>query len=365
MTTFRRRVRQAQSLVVVACALGALSACAAPGNATNSAAKPGVANPDTRLDPRDVQGVSEAEQVPATTPIARQVPPQLPVSLSDHGGTPVTVVDVSRIIALDIYGTLANTVVGLGLGKNLVGRTPSNSSADLAPLPLVTQNGHALNSEAILALRPTIVLTDSSIGPREVLDQLRASGVAVVFLDSTRSLATVSPQIAAVAHALGVDAAGHDLATRTQREVENARAEITAMAPAEPRERMRMAFLYARGTGGVFFALGAGTGATDLIEALGGVDASSIVGIVGVRPASSEALLTLNPELILTMTNGLASTGGINGLMHRPGVGDTIAGQNRRVVHMDDGQILSFGPQTAAILRSLASAIYAPPVLEP
>jgi len=289
----------------------------------------------------------------------------LPATVTDHGGATVTITDISRLLALDIYGTLANTVVGLGLGENLVGRTASNTSADLSSLPLVTQNGHGLNSEAVLALQPTVVLTDMSIGPREVHDQLRASGVAVVVLDSTRSLSSVGRQITAVAHALGVDAAGEELATRTQQEVDSAKHEITAMIPADPHQRMRMAFLYTRGTGGVFFALGSGTGATDLIEALGGGDAASGIGIVGIKPASSEAVLNLNPELILTMTNGLASTGGLDGLMRRPGVSDTIAGQNRRVVHMNDGQILAFGPQTGAILRSLATAIYAPTTLEP
>jgi iron complex transport system substrate-binding protein len=44
---------------------------------------------------------------------------------------------------------------------------------------------------------------------------------------------------------------------------------------------------------------------------------------------------------------------------------DTIAGQNRRVVDMNDGQVLSFGPTTGAILRSLADAVYAPTELRP
>ena len=47
-------------------------------------------------------------------------------------------------------------------------------------------------------------------------------------------------------------------------------------------------------------------------------------------------------------------------LVSRPGVEQTTAGKNRRIVDMDDGQILSFGPNTPAVLLSLAKAIYAP-----
>ena len=53
------------------------------------------------------------------------------------------------------------------------------------------------------------------------------------------------------------------------------------------------------------------------------------------------------------------------GLSGCAGMSDTIAGQNRRVVDMNDGQILSFGPTTGAILRSLADAVYAPAELRP
>ncbi|SIN07595.1 Hemin-binding periplasmic protein hmuT precursor [Mycobacteroides abscessus subsp. abscessus] len=77
-------------------------------------------------------------------------------------------------------------------------------------------------------------------------------------------------------------------------------------------------------------------------------------------PATSEALVKLNPDLILAMSKGIESTGGIDGFLARPGVGETTAGKNRRVVSMADGQILSFGPNTPAVLLSLAQAVYAP-----
>ena len=87
------------------------------------------------------------------------------------------------------------------------------------------------------------------------------------------------------------------------------------------------------------------------------------IGLVGQRPMTDEALVAANPDLILVMTDGLPSVGGVDGLLEsKPAVALTTAGQNRRFVDMVDGEILSFGPRTAAVLDALARAIYAPGV---
>ncbi len=61
-------------------------------------------------------------------------------------------------------------------------------SAAAADLPVVTSNGHTVSSEAIIALRPTLVITDGTIGPVDVVLQLRDAGIPVVFVDTDPSL---------------------------------------------------------------------------------------------------------------------------------------------------------------------------------
>ena len=61
------------------------------------------------------------------------------------------------------------------------------------------------------------------------------------------------------------------------------------------------------------------------------------------------------------MTKGLESVGGVDGLLDRlPAIANTPAGQHRRIVDMQDTQVLSFGPRTAEVLNSLAVSVYAP-----
>lgn len=309
-------------------------------------------------NPKSLTGLATAASVPDVLPIKNPQAPQLPVTVTDFQGTEVTVTSADRILALDMYGTLAQTVVALGLGDNLVGRVASSTETTLADLPLVTQNGHDISAEAVLSLAPTVVLMDTTNGPLEITEQLRSAGVTVVHFDPSRSLGQVVPQIEAVAEALGVPDAGAQLGARVQAEIDSALATIAEVAPQDSAQKVGMAFLYVRGTAGVFFILGDGTGADELITALGGRDVASEGGAAGTVPANAEALSRANPDLILTMTGGVESTGGIEAFFARPGVAETTAGANQRVVDMADGQILSFGPNSAAVLLSLATAIY-------
>ena len=74
-------------------------------------------------------------------------------------------------------------------------------------------------------------------------------------------------------------------------------------------------------------------------------------------PITSEALIATNPEIILVMSKGLESVGGIDGLISLPGISQTPAGKNRAVIAVDDSLLLSFGPRTPDLLRQLSGAI--------
>jgi iron complex transport system substrate-binding protein len=288
-------------------------------------------------------------------PVASTAAPLLPTTVRSFDGVDVTIDDVSRIVTADRYGTLTETVFALGLGDNVVGRDIAAEFPAAADVPVVTPGGQSLSAEAILDLAPTVILTDTSIGPKGVQDQLRAAGVPVVYFDPTRTLAGVSPQIIAVANALGVPERGAELAARTDHEIAAAR----SRAP-DGENPLKIAFLYLRGTA-ITMIGGRGSGADSLIEALGAVDAGTASGITQqFAPITSEALIAAAPDVILMMTGGLESIGGIDGLAKIPGVAQTPAGKNQRVVDMEDGVLLSFGPNTGRVLDALADAVYQP-----
>lgn len=345
-------------IAVLACA-GMLASCGVQGKMESSSDATDVAAPSMSSggDPRSFTGVTNVTDFEDIVPVTEDAQPALPVELTDADGYDVTVTDVSRILALDIYGTYTKTLEGLGLTENIVGRTVSSTEKAIADLPVVTQGGHNINVEAVLSLKPTLVIVDHSIGSADAIDQIRAAGVTVVVMEPKRTIDSVAGDIANVAGVVGLPEEGEALAQRSVAEIAANKEAIAAIAPTEP---MRMAFLYARGEGGVFFIMGDGTGAKDLIEGIGGEDMGTTYDLSYAEPANAEALAKINPEVIIMMTDGLESTGGIDGLLQRPGVSQTVAGQNQRIVTIPDGQSLAFGPMTGHTLLKLAQAVYDP-----
>ncbi|MBS44845.1 MAG: hemin receptor [Nocardioides sp.] len=320
---------------------------------------------DPLADPRSWQGALQVSLTdPPVDPVVDSPEPDLPATVTDTQGEEVVVDDVSRVLALDLYGTLARTVAELGLADRLVGRDSSTTFDEVTGLPLVTRNGHELNAEAILALEPTVVLTDTSLGPWNVVLQLREAGVPVVVVDAERSLDNVGVLTEQVADALGVPAAGDALAARLAEQVDGAVADAEALAPDDLSGRLRTIFLYVRGQAGVYYLFGEGSGADSLITAAGGYDVAEEIGWSGMKPVTDEGLLAAQPDVVVMMSAGLDSVGGVDGLLDRfPALAATPAGVQERVVAMDDAQVLSFGPRAADVVEALAVALYAPDAL--
>ncbi|XMX16858.1 ABC transporter substrate-binding protein [Corynebacterium aurimucosum] len=329
-----------------------LTACGVQGSYTDQ-----LPDPQDLSDPRSFEGVTEVSDFADIEPVSTKIQPALPVELTDADGYDVSVTDVSRILALDIYGTYTKTLSGLGLADNIVGRTVSSTEPNLADRPVVTEGGHNINVEAVLELNPTLVIVDHSIGPRDAIDQIREAGVTTVVMEPHRTIDSVGEDIITLGETVGLPDEARKLSERSIEEIDEAKEAIKTISPEEP---MRMAFLYARGNGGVFFIMGEGTGAQDLIEGIGGVDLAAENNLSYAEPANAEALARINPEVIIMMTDGLKSTGGIDGLLERPGVAQTIAGQKQRIVTIPDGQSLAFGPMTGQTLVKLAKAVYDP-----
>ena len=102
-----------------------------------------------------------------------------------------------------------------------------------------------------------------------------------------------------------------------------------------------------RGQAGVYLIAGPGSGADSMIEAAGGIDAGTAIGLDHpFTPFTSESLVEAAPDVILMTTTGLESVGGIDGLLDIPGIAQTPAGEQRRIVTVEDGLLYSFGPRT-------------------
>ncbi|MGW1429435.1 heme/hemin ABC transporter substrate-binding protein [Streptomyces sp. NPDC002431] len=287
-------------------------------------------------------------------PLAATPRPKLPATVRSADGARTTVTSADRIVPLS--GGLSEIVFTLGLGPKVVARDVTATFEQAAKLPVVTR-AHDVSAESVLSLRPTVVLAETTTGPAEAVEQIREAGIPLVVVKPAEQLSDVGRRIEAVAAALGVPDAGAELDARTASRIDAVRTSVPA--PADGRKKPRVAFLYLRGSASVHLLGGRESGASSLIEAAGGVDAGKASGLTKDFTAiTSEALAKAAPDVFLVMRKGLESVGGVDGLLKLPGIAETPAGLDRRIVAVDDGVLLNYGPRTDRVLAELVAKLH-------
>ncbi|MFJ8824905.1 hemin ABC transporter substrate-binding protein [Streptomyces sp. NPDC102467] len=341
-----RTPRRTGALISV-CALAlALIATACGGGGTTTATTSAGAKAGAKA-------AATANRLEPLTPVPH---PKLPTTVTSADGHKVTVRKADRIVPLS--GSLSEIVFTLGLGKEVVARDITATFDQAKKLPVVTRN-HDVSAESVLSLEPDLVLAERTTGPDEAMQQIRDAGIPVVVLDPAQGLDDVGTRIQAVAETLGVPAAGRELTRRSEQRIAAVQKKIPRAAKSTKGAKPRVAFLYVRGSASVYLIGGAKSGATSLLAAAGAIDAGAASGLRSdFRAITSEALAKAAPDAILVMTKGLDSVCGIEGLVKIPGVAETPAGVDRRVVSVEDGVLLNYGPRTDQVLRSIVDQLY-------
>ena len=265
------------------------------------------------------------------------------VAFADPFGEPWPSSAAQRIVT--IANGSGEVVVALGGGSRIVGRDETSNAPEISGTPIVT-SGHEINAESVIALNPDLVLIDASSGPQESIDSLKNTGMMVVEVPEAWTIADIGSKVSAIGGAVGAPALAVDyVSTLTS---------VAAQLPLSPTPRV--AFLYLRGTSAIYLLGGAGSGADSMIKEAGGIDVGEQAQLGAFTPLSAEELIKLDPDVLLVMTNGLQSVGGIDGLLQLPGVAQTKAAASRSVIAVEDTMLLSFGPRTGELVLALNQA---------
>ncbi|MCD8740993.1 ABC transporter substrate-binding protein [Mucilaginibacter roseus] len=237
-----------------------------------------------------------------------------------------------RIITLN--NTLTETVDALGLGKNLVAvDVTSTYPAYVAKLPKASKN-RSVSAEGLLSFDPDIVLAAEGGINKEIEYQLTAAGIKVVQIKQLYSPSGTYQLIKDVASALQVQAKGAALIKSLQTKVNT----VISFVKQHPK-KTKVLFIYARGTG-VMMVAGKKTSVDAMISLAGGQNA--VTGFDDFKPFTTEALVEADPDVILMFDFGFNSLGGIESILKIPGMLQTTAGKNKRIVQMDSGLLVGF-----------------------
>jgi iron complex transport system substrate-binding protein len=100
---------------------------------------------------------------------------------------------------------------------------------------------------------------------------------------------------------------------------------------------------------------GTGTSIDKMIQLAGGKNA--VTDFADFKPLAAESLVAANPDMILLFDSGLNSIGGIDGLEKIPGIIQTNAGRNRKIISMDGELLSGFGLRLPQAIRELQEKI--------
>ena len=289
--------------------------------------------------------------ISATLALSTFVLPTAQAAVSDISAAQVAlpIINTGEIPAFKRIVALANgsaeIVAALGYRKYLVGRDIASTMPELKSIP-IDESAMQVSAEAVLSQHPDLIFIDSNTTPASALNTLRAAKIRMVTIPSAFTLADIQAKENVISNALRVPKAGKALVNQ-----------VSLLH--FPKQPIRVAFLYMRGTASIYLIGGPGSGADSLLKADGFID----VGATNLKNAfnalTAEELIKLQPDVLLLMTKGLESVGGIKGLVAFPGIAQTPAGTHQRVVTVDDSLLLSFGPRTIPMAKQLHQLIVA------
>ncbi|CAG5009673.1 Hemin-binding periplasmic protein HmuT [Dyadobacter sp. CECT 9275] len=259
---------------------------------------------------------------------------------------PARVFAAKELRIVSANGTLSEILVGLGLEKQIVGvDVTSTYPASLDKVPKIGHN-RTIAAEGIITLNPDVIIyTDQSMISPMVIRQLKSSGKKVVEFRHEYSKEGAIKLIREVG-------AYFNAKPQAEKLVRTLQSDLARIPPVTSSKKLL--FIYARGTGTLMVS---GTGTSlDKMFGLAGYK-NAVQDFSDFKPLTSESLIVANPDVLVLFSSGLESLEGMEGLLKVPGVAQTNAGRNKKVVSMDGQFLTGFGPRLGKAVIELAQKV--------
>lgn len=280
---------------------------------------------------------------------ATAVAAQEPKTFTGADGETVVVEDVSRVATLG--GVFTEIAYALGAQDQLVA-VDDSSYYPPAALEQKPSFGYYrfLTAEPVLAADPSLIVGNEETGPPDVVSQLRDAGIPILLLPDGNSVEGARSLISTLGRVLGREDAADALMEQLDADVAAAEALV-----AQATDRPRVLFVY-RPPDAPTLVAGEVSAAGSMIELAGGENIYP--GFPGYIPMTPEGIVSTAPDVILTSDDSIDQFGGLDAFLAAPGIAQTTAVQEGRVIVMEDLYLLGFGPRTGQAIADLAQQLH-------
>jgi iron complex transport system substrate-binding protein len=204
----------------------------------------------------------------------------------------------------------------------------------------------SLSTEGILALHPTQLLATAEAGPPIVLKQIVDAGIPLSILPSSHQFIDVIDRVRTIGRLVHKTDAAETLVSRLLLEWSNTQNRVANLKLSNT----RVLFILSQNPSQLMVG-GEKTSAAAMIAYAGARNAIS--GFSGFKPLTPESVIAANPDVLLLTDQGMRAVGGIGGVMHFPGVKQTRAGKELKVVSLEAMYLLGFGPRMPLAVAEL------------
>ena len=280
--------------------------------------------------------------------VTPQTVPEEPHEVTDGLGREITLPStIERIVSLAPSNT--EMLFAIGAGAQVVGRDEvSDHPASASEVASIGSTFGELNTEAILALEPDLILAADITAP-EQLQSLEALGLTTFVVPNPTDFNGLYDNLITIGEITGHADEAADLAQALRSRME---AVIALTLEADPTS----VFYEIDGSDpNAPWTTGSGTFQNLLIQLAGGVNAAN--GIEGWGQIDLEELVIQDPEVIVFATGPFIVTTS-QSLAERPGWGGIAAVQTGRVVPIDSNWIDRPGPRLVDGLEILARTLH-------
>lgn len=246
-------------------------------------------------------------------------------------------------------GSLTEIVYALGYGDHVVGVDQTSSYPDdVKQLP---QIGYwkLLNIEGILSLSPSLFITWRDAEPNNIIEQVSQANVDVLALQRVpptpellySNMTTIGLKLNKVTEA-------NQLVQQIQQHLTQVQQKI-ANQPQKPK------VLFMLSMGGNNMIAGKNTVADAIMTIAGG---DNIATHSSYKTFSAESLIISNPEAIVFTSQSVEQMGGLDKLSAIPGLTETAAWKNHRIITIDQAYLLGLGPRVTQAVDVLYQGFY-------
>ena len=247
---------------------------------------------------------------------------------------------------ISIGGALTEIVYLLKANSELVGvDTTSIYPAAATRLPNVGYT-RSLSAEGILALRPTQLIATEDAGPPIVLKQIVDTRIPLTILPSSHQFKDLIERVNTIGRLVHKTDMAQALASRLHLEWKDAQERVSHSKV----NNIRALFVLSQNPSQLMVG-GTKTSADAMIKFAGARNA--IAGMSGFKPLTPEAVIAANPDVIVVTDQGMKAVGGIGGVLRFPGISQTRAGKEQKIISLEAMYLLGFGPRMPLAIAEL------------